>query len=181
MRYLALTVLALSFVSTKPVIGAETKSTQQYLVKVVLGEIPVARLKQPGTILAQPQVMVVAGREAALNIGGESKFGENKIPVGTLFKVNVSQIDDKKVRVTGMLEASSVGALDDGLISRESFSIHFDKTVDLGNKARFCVSKSSDRERWFELLVDEPNNLHAGNSAAQPSAATLPAPGSLVA
>ena len=173
MRFVTCAALALMLVSSKSAIGSETHPPQQYVVTVVLEETPTAISKEEGAIRADPQVAVLANEEAILDVGGERKLREKKIPFGTLFKVSVTQLNGKKVRVTGMLEVSSVGTLDDEIVPRESFSVHFDKTVDLGNKTRVCVFKSSDKQRWFELLVDEPKNFHTGN-AALPTAVAEP-------
>ncbi len=166
MRYRTCAALALLLVLSKSAIGSEIRSAQQYTVTVVLDEIPLPRSKQEAATRANPRVMLVANEEAILDVGGESKLGEKTIPFGTLFKVKVTQPSGKKVRVTGMLDVSSVGKVDDEMVPRESFSIHFDKTVELGHKTRVCVSKTSDKERWFELLVDEPKNLRRGNVTA---------------
>lgn len=175
MRYLILATFAVWIVSPKTTIGAETKPPQQYVVTVVLREVPLSGSKQKGKILADPQVAMLANEEANFWAGGERTIGEDKVPLGTQLKVRIAPLSDKKVRLTGMLEVSSIRSVtEEGVVPRESFSVHFDKTIDIGNQARICVSKSYDKERWFELLVQEPKDLRTDQTAVHDSAATEP-------
>ena len=156
MRLVSCVTLALLLVSLSQAIGLEPSRRQQYVVTVVLEETRPRGSKHQASILADPQIAVLANEEASFSKAGERKLGATKVPFGTLLNVHVAQLNGEKVRVTGMLEVSSVGKADAEIVQRESFSIHFDKIVELGSENRVCVSKTSDWERWFELLVDKP-------------------------
>ncbi len=166
MRYVILVALLLSLASSTPAGGAEGNAVPMYLVKATLLEVPPAKSKQPTIVLTEPQVMLVANREANVNVGGHVTLGQGKIPNGNLFRVNVQQIDNKSVRVFGMLEVARANTQQDDIVLRESFAIHFDKSISLGSKTRIRVSKSSDGDRWFELLVDDATNLNTSNVTA---------------
>ena len=84
MRFVTCAALALMLVSSKSAIGSETHPPQQYVVTVVLEETPTAISKEEGAIRADPQVAVLANEEAILDVGGERKLREKKIPFGTL-------------------------------------------------------------------------------------------------
>src|SRR4051794_936613 len=127
MRFVNCVALALLLVSVKQAVGLEPHPRQQYVVTAVLGEVPVPGSKREPAIRSNPQLMLLANEEAVLDAGGETELGEKKIPSGTLFKATVAPLNGKKVRVTGMLEVSSVGKADTEMVQRESFSVHFDK------------------------------------------------------
>jgi hypothetical protein len=64
--------------------------------------------------LARPRLAVSEGRVANILIGGEVIVGDEKVPHGTSLKVKVDPAEDAKLRVTGVLEISTIGTVSDG-------------------------------------------------------------------
>lgn len=126
----------------------------QYKVQVSVREMYIGPTKKPGVILADPTIMVVAGREANFQSGNATAIGGEKIPSGTTLKVRIDPVQNEQVRVVGMIEVSSLSAPVDDIVVRESKSIHLAKTMTCGKNIHFRISKTAESETWCLLQID---------------------------
>jgi hypothetical protein len=169
MRFITWTAFAILLASPTAAIGADKAPVKQYLVRASMRDIPSKGSPEKEKILSEPNFMVLANDDADFCVGGEMTVGGNRVPYGTLAKIKVVPIEANKIRVTGMFEVSTVGSLDDGMLPRESNSVHFAKAIACGDTIRACVSRSTDCERWFELVVEELKPEKVGNVRVTPT------------
>jgi len=160
--------IALSIVLLQAGNGPRAIGGQQYVICAALYDKPNASPKQKGTVLAEPMLVATANRPVDMNCGGELTLGESKIPFGLSFKVTVTPTEDERVKIAGVLEKSSVGNLDNNVVQRESFGVHFVKTVVLGKTTRIRIRKTPESERWFELTVETPEHVGKCNALTLP-------------
>lgn len=149
-----------------PAAAQQDSAKQIYEVRPCLREITLERTTSTGTVLAEPRLQVVENREAVSTVGGKEAVGEEEVPSGIVLRVKVDPEAAKTVHASGVLEVSETGhpETENDVVIRESFAIHFNRTIELGRPLRIRLSKTPQKERWFELSVSavpKPNDGHA--------------------
>jgi hypothetical protein len=154
-----------------PAVAQQESAKQFYEIRPCLREITLERTTSTGTVLAEPRVQVVENREADLNVGGKEVVGEEEVPSGIVLRVKVKPVAGKTVQASGVLEVSETGhpENENDVVIRESCAIHFNKTIELGHPMRVQISKTSEKERWFELSVSAVPNSINGQTEDQPA------------
>src|SRR6185503_16446757 len=101
-------IIALLVASQLTTEAAQPQAIPQYAVRVSVREKYTGPTKKPGVVLAEPRLMVVAGREANLQIGDAITIGGEKIPYGAMVKLRIDPMQNDQVRVVGTIEVSSI-------------------------------------------------------------------------
>ena len=159
---MSLTAIAILFISQLATEASQPKSLPSYVVRVSVREKYTGQARKPGVVLAEPNLAVVAGREASFHTGGATTVGSEEVPSGTMAKLKIDPAQNNEVRVTGVIDIANLATPEEGVVLRESKSIHFVKTIPCGKTTRIRISKSTESECWLDLQVD-----HAEQQAAR--------------
>ena len=159
--------IALLVASQITIGAAQRPATPQYKVQVSVQKNYIGPTKKPGVILANPIIMVVAGREANFQSGNAIAIGGEKIPSGTTLKLRIDPVQNEQVRVVGMIAVSNLSVPVDDIVARESKSIHLAKTMTCGKNIRVHVLKIADSEIWCHLQIDQIGQQTAHRTGLQ--------------
>lgn len=139
---------------------AGSGNSPMYLIGISVKEVDaIAEGGENAKILAAPKVATVENREAIFHVGGQTNVAEETVRWGTRLKVKLKKLNGGKVRLTGVLEVSSVAEPTDDFVERLSTEYHFARTVSLGEKA--CLGKRQRAEgyRVVELTCEKVDAL----------------------
>lgn len=149
--------------------AAETTIPQQYSISVTLKELPADGSKQKGKVLAELGAVALASRPVNMHVGGKVTLGASEVPIGPQLSVRMTPKSATTVHVVGVLVVSTAGTPENGIVARDSSEVHIDTVVELGKKIHTRIDKSKDKERRFELLVEDPSRIQAANVSASSS------------
>lgn len=106
-------------------------------------------------IVAEPTVATVENRDAVFHVGRQTKVADETVRAGTWLKVRLMKRGEGKVRVTGVLEVSSLAHPSDDFVERLSTEYHFARTVSLGEKVCLGKRETTDACRIVEITCQQ--------------------------
>lgn len=135
---------------------AGAPASAMYTVRVVVKDLVTADDGgEKAAVVAAPTLAVPESRETVCQIGDQITVGDENINSGTLLKVRLKKSDAGQVRVSGMLELSSMVARSDDFVERQAISYHFSRTVKLGEKVSLGKRETDDGWRTVELIIQQ--------------------------
>ena len=166
MRQLAFGVLVVGIVVVgKEAIADDTRSastpTPMYVIhmKLLEDDEPAPGEKVATKVLGAPAVAVAENVEAHFHVGGIFKIGSDEVKYGTMANVRVKPAQDGKVIVAGAVDVSTAGLREEGLVARQGISMHFSRTMKLGETLRLPNQKPAGNKHRLELRVDRVDEM----------------------